>query len=88
MYEIEINDRLRRKFHGTEKRQRFQLLAINKKVLEIRENPHRFKPLRNTMRGFRRVHIDKSFVLVYSIDEPRKTVILEDFDHHDKIYRN
>jgi mRNA-degrading endonuclease RelE of RelBE toxin-antitoxin system len=35
----------------------------------------------------RRVHIDKSFVLVFSIDETEKTVIIEDYDHHDKIYK-
>ena len=40
------------------------------------------------MQGIRAVHIDKSFVLTYLIDEPRKTVIIEDYDHHDNIYGN
>lgn len=64
-----------------------QLEIITKKLQQILEDPYRFKPLSNVMKGFRRVHIDKSFVLIYSIDEHSKTVILEDYDHHDKIYQ-
>ncbi len=64
-----------------------QLEIISNKLEEILEDPYRFKPLSNIMKGFRRVHIDRNFVLVYSIDEQNKTVILEDFDHHDNVYR-
>ncbi len=39
------------------------------------------------MKGLRRVHIDKSFVLVYEIIEADNKVIFLDFDHHDKIYK-
>ena len=63
-----------------------QVEIIDKKVLQILENPHHFKPLRGDMHGARRVHIDKSFVLVYEIDEEKKTVIVLDYNHHDKIY--
>lgn len=63
-----------------------QFEIVAKKLHQILDNPYRFKPLSNVMKGHRRVHIDKSFVLIYSIDEKNKTVILEDYDHHDKIY--
>ena len=33
-----------------------------------------------------RVHIYKSFVLVYVIDEKEKIIELLDYDHHDNIY--
>jgi len=39
------------------------------------------------MKGTRRVHVAKSFVLVYEIDENNKIIRLLDYDHHDKIYR-
>jgi len=87
MYRLRISNKLVEKFHKMEKKNKKQLETINKKVLEIRENPHKFKSLSNIMKGFRRVHIDKSFVLIYSVDEQAKTVILEDYDHHDRIYR-
>jgi len=34
----------------------------------------------------RRVHIGKSFVLVFEIVENENKVIFLDFDHHDNIY--
>ena len=53
---------------------------------EILENPQHYKPLQHDMKGLRRVHIDKSFVLVFEIVENEKKVIFMDFDHHDNIY--
>lgn len=87
MYLLDLREKVKEKFHKMEKKEKKQLDIINKKVLQIRDDPYRFKPLNNTMKGQRRVHIDKSFVLVYSIDENAKTVVLEDYDHHDNIYR-
>ena len=59
---------------------------IKKKVSEILENPYHFKPLKAPMQNYRRVHIG-SFVLVYSIDENKKAVILERYEHHDSVYK-
>jgi mRNA-degrading endonuclease RelE of RelBE toxin-antitoxin system len=39
------------------------------------------------MQNLRRVHVGKSFVLVYSIDEERKLVTIEDYAHHDEVYQ-
>ncbi len=38
------------------------------------------------MKGMRRVHIGKSFVLVFEIIEKENKVIFLDLDHHDNIY--
>ena len=86
MYGLKLSDKLIEKFHKMEKKEKKQLEAINKKVLEIRENPQRFKPLSNIMKGFRRIHFGH-YVLTFSIDEKNKIVTLEDYDHHDNIYR-
>ena len=64
-----------------------QLEIIEKKIEEIRKNPQHYKNLRKPLQHLRRVHIDKSFVVVFSIDESTKTVIIEDYNHHDKIYQ-
>jgi YafQ family addiction module toxin component len=85
-YELKLEDKLIEKFHKMEKKDKKQLERINKKILEIRENPDRFKPLGNKMKGRRRVHVGH-FVLVFSIDEINKIVKLTDYDHHDNIYR-
>jgi len=39
------------------------------------------------MKGLRRVHLEKSFVSVFEIDEEEKMVRFLDLDHHDEIYR-
>lgn len=75
-------------FRKMAKKDHRQLLIIRKKLVQILDNPYGFKPLSAPMQGVRAVHIDKSFVLTYSIDEPKKIVIVEDYDHHDNIYGN
>ena len=86
MYAIENSERIDKIFRKLSKRNPQELEAITKKLGELAEDPHRFKPLSNVMKGFRRVHFH-SFVLIFSIDEERMTVVLEDYEHHDRVYR-
>jgi YafQ family addiction module toxin component len=86
MYNLIIKEELDIKFEKLAKKNKKQLEIISSKVAEILENPHRYKNLRAPMNHLKRVHIDKHFVLVFSIDEKSKTVILEDYNHHDNIY--
>jgi YafQ family addiction module toxin component len=60
--------------------------SLSKKIQEICENPFHYKPLRNDFHGMRRVHIMKSFILIFSIDENEKSVTLVSFSHHDTAY--
>lgn len=85
MYDLEIRESLDSIFRKLAKKDKVSFEYLNKKIEEIREEPYHFKPLRNPLHNFRRVHIG-NFVLVYSIDEKRKTVILERYRHHDEIY--
>lgn len=59
---------------------------LNKKINQIILNPHHYKSLRNKLSGERRIHILKSFVLKFKIDEQNKIVIFIFFGHHDKAY--
>lgn len=87
MYGIGYRENVEEKILKMGKKDKQQLFAIFNKLEEIRENPQRFKPLRGPMKGQFRVHIMKSFVLTYSIDEKNKKVIVEDYAHHDNVYR-
>lgn len=60
--------------------------AFENKLKQILENPFRFKPMRAPLQGFRRVHLMKSFVLLYKINEQEKSVELVRFEHHDNAY--
>ena len=86
MYDIEIREHLDRTFRKLAKKDRRQMEAIMKKIQEIVQDPHAYKPLRFPLAGKRRVHIG-SYVLLFTIDEARKTVVLEDYEHHDRVYR-
>jgi len=86
IYDLEVGEALDKAFKKLAKKDKKQLEQINKKVLEIRKSPYLEKPLKAPLQGRRRAHIG-SFVLVYSIDETRRTVKLLDYEHHDKVYK-
>lgn len=84
-YSAEFSKELERKLTKIQKKNRKQFESIIKKIREIKENPEHYKQLRYDMKHLRRVHIDKSFVLVFEIKG--NTILFQDFDHHDNIYR-
>ncbi len=85
-YNLDIPEHLDKIFIKLSKKDKKQLEIINKKINEILENPQRYKTLRGDMHGALRVHIQKSFVLTFEIDENNKMVRLLDYEHHDNIY--
>ncbi len=87
MYLYEFSKELIRKLEKIQKKNKQMFEAIMKKIKEIKENPEHFKPLRYEMYGYRRVHVMKSFVLIFKIDNQQNKIIFEDFDNHDRIYR-
>ena len=86
MHSYELRKSVEKIFFKLAKRNPKQLLIIENKIKEIRQNPQHYKNLRKPFQHLKRVHIDKSFVLVFSVDENRKHVIIEDFGHHDNVY--
>jgi len=59
---------------------------LSNKINEIILNPHHYKPLRNALAGERRVHINKSLVLKFIIEENAKRVVFIFLGHHDEAY--
>ena len=88
MYSITLTRGLDKKLERLVKKNRKQYDIILNKIEEIIQYPHRYKNLRSPMQHLKRVHIDKHFVLTFSIDEDYNTVIFIDFEHHDKIYQH
>jgi len=50
-YALDISDEADKKFEKLKKKSKKQLDIINKKVLQILENPYHFKPLRGDKFG-------------------------------------
>ena len=85
-YSFEIKPELQKILKKLKKKNTLMYKRILKKIPEIIENPHHYKPLSNIMSGVRRVHFDP-YVLTFLINEKEKKVEFLDFDHHDNIYK-
>ena len=57
-----------------------------KRLKILAEQPEIGKPLRNVIKGKRRVQIG-SFVLIYAIDKNDNKITLLTFEHHDNVYK-
>lgn len=86
MYFLDIKPELDKKLAKLYKKNRKQHDMIISKTEEIVQNPQHYKNLRAPLQHLKEVHIDKHFVLTFSVDENTKTVTLEDFEHHDEIF--
>ncbi len=61
--------------------------AVKNKIEEIvNSSPEHYKPLRYDLKNKKRVHIRKSFVLVFEYDPSTDTIWFLDYDHHDNVY--
>ena len=87
MYSFEVRGHLDKIFRKLGKKNPKQLEIIYRKIEEVIQNPQHYKNLRNPLQHLKEVHIDKSFVLLFAVDENLKKVIFEEFTHHNKIYR-
>jgi len=88
MYKLLLRKSVENIFLKLAKRNPKQLEIIHKKIEEIKENPQHYKNLRKPLQNLKRVHINSNFVMLFSVDETSKTIIIEDYDHHDNIYKN
>jgi YafQ family addiction module toxin component len=85
-YSLEVVQSVDKIFKRLQRKDAVQFEAISKKVNEILEDPHQFKPLRTPMQHMRRVHVG-SFVLIYDVDEARRVVTVRRYEHHDTVYK-
>lgn len=85
---FEISPDLERILDKLERKDRALAIAIRKKIEQIIGSDitsiEHFKNLRHDLRHLKRVRLG-SFVLVFRLEGD--TVIFEDFDHHDRIYK-
>jgi YafQ family addiction module toxin component len=86
MYIINIKPKLDKIFLKLSRKSPKTLKIIHNKIQEVIQNPMHYKNLRKPIHQLKRVHMRKSFVLTFSVNEETKTVTFEDYDHHDNIY--
>jgi len=90
LFNFDLTDELKIKIRKLLKKDKKKVEIINKKIKEIINSDNntieRYKNLKHDLKNFRRVHIDKHFVLIFKVDKENNFILFEDFDHHDKIY--
>ena len=82
-YSIEFSAEFEKTMKKLKKKDKIIFEQIQKKLIDIVENPEHFKPLRNVLAGYRRLHFG-SFVLIYTIEGSVVRII--SLDHHDRAY--
>ncbi|MFH1276540.1 MAG: addiction module toxin RelE [Candidatus Woesearchaeota archaeon] len=87
IYSFDISKNLDNILSKLAKKNPKRLQIIRNKIKEVIINPYHYKNLRNPLQHLKRVHVDKSFVLIFSVNENEKKVLFEEFDHHDNIYK-
>ena len=87
MYSYELRKKVEKIFFKLANKNSKQLLIIENKIQEIRQNPQHYKNLRKPLQHLKRVHIKSSFVLTFKYIGSEDKVVFYYFDHHDNIYR-
>jgi mRNA-degrading endonuclease RelE of RelBE toxin-antitoxin system len=85
-YTIQLDTALETTLDKLKKKDNSLYHRVIRKIILISNNPKLGKPLRNVLKGKRRIHVG-SFVLFYSIDTNTETVTFLEFEPHDKAYR-
>jgi mRNA-degrading endonuclease RelE of RelBE toxin-antitoxin system len=87
MYELALRRSVERTLSKLARKDPRLLAAVARKVDEVLEDPSRYKTPRRPLQHLKRVHVGSSFVLVFSVDEKRGLVVIEDLDHHERVYK-
>jgi YafQ family addiction module toxin component len=82
-YTLEFSEEFEKSMKKLKQKDKPLFEQIQKKLIEIIENPEHFKPLRNVLAGYRRIHFG-SFVLIYTLEG--QVVRIISLDHHDRAY--
>ncbi len=65
--------------------------AINKKIKQIIQSDeltiNHYKNLRHDLGEYKRVHIMKSFMLLFKVYKEKNFILFDKFGHHDEIYK-
>ncbi|PIU21207.1 MAG: addiction module toxin RelE [Candidatus Diapherotrites archaeon CG08_land_8_20_14_0_20_34_12] len=90
-FQYSISDKLKSIIEKLLKKDKIRAEIIYKKIKEIINcdelTIEHYKNLRYDLSDRKRVHIDKSFVLIFRVDKQNKFILFIDFDHHDNIYK-
>ena len=90
-FKYDFSDELEATLEKLFKKDRKRYEAIMKKAEEAASRDlttiEFYKNLRYDKKEYKRVQIDKSFVLMFKIFKEKNFILFDRFDYHDKVYR-
>jgi YafQ family addiction module toxin component len=82
-YIIEFSTQFEKSIKKLKKKDKALFNQIQKKLIDLIENPEHYKTLGNVLAGYRRLHFGP-FVVIYKIEKNLVRII--SLDHHDMAY--
>jgi YafQ family addiction module toxin component len=90
-FKYDFSDELEETLDKLYKKDRKLFEAILKKIDEVSSRDETtidfYKNLRHELKEFKRVHIAKSFVLMFKVFKEKKFILFDRFAHHDNVYK-
>ena len=90
-FRFDLTDELKLIIKKLSIKDKVRVIILNKKIKEIIDNDDisidRYKNLRYGLNEYKRVHIDRSFVLLFKVDKENNHILFAKLKHHDEVYR-
>ena len=90
MFDFDISDELKILIRKLSKKDKIRATILNKKIGEIirnnRNSIDKYKNCKYSLKEYKRVHIDKSFVLLFKVYKEKNMIYFWRLKHHDGIY--
>jgi YafQ family addiction module toxin component len=91
MYDLEIKPTAVYKLKKLKKKDQKSFQNVISKLKEasilLETNPDHYKNLRKPLQDYKRIHVNKSFVLIFLVDEKNKKMIITNYEHHKRVYK-
>jgi YafQ family addiction module toxin component len=91
MFDFDITDELKFIIEKLVKRDKKKAEIINKKIREIINNDSstidRYYNCSYSLKEYKHVHIDKSFVLLFKVDKNNNFILFARIGHHDDFFK-
>jgi YafQ family addiction module toxin component len=89
MRDFTLENGLKKELSKLKKKSKVRYLGVREKMQEILnvKSVEHYKNLKKPLQKYKRVHIDSSFVLIFSYNSKTDVVNFFKLDHHDNIYK-
>lgn len=91
MFSFDVSDELKAILSKLAKKDPIRAVIIYKKIEQViscnEKSISHYKNLRHDLSEYKRVHIDKSFVLLFKITLSKNHILFDKLKHHDNAYK-